>query len=186
MWSLILLTYITTKQKKKHHIIIHPITYTNTKKLRMYLFFWTCLTKVFGIPVEKVVFSLVKDAWTFRFKLAADMLKTLSSLSFLTHLPYANRLSFSWSPNVSHRRSETFTPSTTSHERSNTCKQATHTKKYIHHIHHNGYIPKYLFISLLLIICYQHLLHNLLTSMKKTLLKFKHNKLGPPHCHIWK
>lgn len=44
----------------------------------------------------------------------------------LTHLPYANRLSFSWSPNVSHKRNETFTPSTTSHERSNTCKQIRH------------------------------------------------------------
>jgi len=37
-----------------------------------------------------------------------------------SHLPYAKRLSFSWSPNVSHNRSDTLTPSTTSHDRSST------------------------------------------------------------------
>lgn len=34
--------------------------------------------------------------------------------------PYAKRRSLSWSPNVSHSLRDTFTPSTTSHERSNT------------------------------------------------------------------
>lgn len=40
--------------------------------------------------------------------------------NYLFYLPYANLLSLSWSPNVSHKRNDTLTPSTYSHDLSST------------------------------------------------------------------
>lgn len=77
-------------------------------------------TKITGVSGQNLRISGYHMARQFRNDTGFVMEKHKSTTS---ERPYAKRRSFSWSPNVSQSRSDTFTLSTTSQDRSRTCFQ---------------------------------------------------------------